>query len=213
MMLGCSSAAAGAATRPSAAVEYNLQAQVLLQNDGKARRRLHAFGPEYVPDAVIDWESVVEDVPDWLGRQAFPAPAAPIAAAFADALAARVATIRCQTHSYLPQGSPEIGMYALQCQFPDPEPLKHAYLALQAAHGVQAQAQSDALFRAWTYLLRRSRNSTHCTLVSGAQSAQWPQGHALRALQLRQAILLQLLPLDRWDAGDALELPAEVCAP
>lgn len=189
------------APMPDPEVGYTLQALVYLQDDGAAKASLEALGPGWVPSGRIDWQPVIDDVPAWLGRQAFPAPSAAIGEAFAQALRGRLPTVQCEARNFLALGSPEIGMFALACNFPDVSPLREAYLALRNTTQPDAQAQSDALFRRWTTLLHEAPDGTHCTPVTGWYLGNREAFDTARAQQLSRTVLMGLMPLDTWDAG------------
>ena len=191
--------------------EYTLQTRVLLQDDDEARQELQRSGEGLAPEQAMDWQPTIDDVPAWLGRQKFPAPSPAVTAAFADALGARLRKVRCAAQGFVPLGSPEIGLYALLCHYPDIEPLRPAYLALQAANDAGRKARSDALFSAWTLLLRDAPDIAHCTPVTGWYRAHDEFTHAERAHQLHQTVLAGLLPLDRWDAGTDIPDAGRLC--
>ncbi len=202
LLLLLASSASAASSSPSPEEAYTLQARVYLQGDAPAKASLEALGPGWVPSERIDWQPVIDDVPAWLGRQAFPAPSPAIGHAFAQALRARVALIRCEARTFLPLGSPEIGMFALACTYPDVSPLREAYLALRNTTQPDAQAQSDALFRRWATLLRDAPDGTHCTPVTGWHLGNHEASDAVRAQQLSRTVLMGMMPLDVWDAGE-----------
>jgi len=199
-LLASSTSAASSPPRPEEA--YTLQARVYLQDDAQAKALLEALGPGWVPSERIDWQPVIDDVPAWLARQAFPAPASATGRAFAQELRARLPLIHCEARNFIPQGSPEIGMFALACTYPDVSPLREAYLALRNTTQPDAQAQSDALFSRWATLLRDAPDGTHCTPVAGWYMGNHEASDATRAQQLSRTVLMGLMPLDTWDAGE-----------
>ena len=190
------------APMPDPEVGYSLQARVYLQDDGAAKASLEAFGPGWVPSGRIDWQPIIDDVPAWLGRQAFPAPSTAIGDAFAQALRRRLPTVQCEARSYLPLGSPEIGVFALECSYPDVSALRVDYLALRKGEQPDAQARSNALFSHWTTTLREASGSVHCVHVTGWHQGSHESTDATRARQLSRAVLTGLIPLDAWDAGE-----------
>lgn len=200
------------APAPDPEVGYTLQARVYLQDDGAAKASLEALGPGWVPSGRIDWQPVIDDVPAWLGRQAFPAPSPAVGEAFAQALRRRLPTVHCEARSFLPLGSPEMGMFALACSYPDVSPLRQAYMALRNSTQPDAQAQSDALFSRWTVLLREAPDSTHCTTVAGGHLGNHEASDTARAKQLSRTVLMGLIPLDTWDAGEDEADSTELCA-
>lgn len=196
------SSASVVSSPPSPEEAYTLQARVYLQDDAPAKALLEALGPGWVPSERIDWQPVIDDVPAWLARQAFPAPAPAIGRAFAEALSTRLPLIHCEARNFIPQGSPEIGTFALACTYPDVSPLREAYLALQNTTQPDAQAQSDALFSRWTTLLRDAPDGTHCIPVTGWYLGNDEASDAARRQQLSRTVLMGLMPLDTWDAGE-----------
>ncbi len=190
------------APAPDPEVGYTLQARVYLQDDGDAKASLEALGPGWVPSGPIDWQPVIDDVPAWLGRQAFPAPSPAIGEAFAQALRRRLSTVQCEARSFLPLGSPEMGMFALECSYPDVSALRVDYLALRKGEQPDAQARSDALFSHWTTILREAPGNVHCVHATGWHEGSHESTDAARARQLSRAVLLGLIPLDAWDAGE-----------
>ncbi|MBA0358740.1 hypothetical protein D7Y44_15015 [Stenotrophomonas maltophilia] len=210
LLLGVVACSASGAT-PSPEHEYTLQARVLLQDDASARAVLAELGPGWVPHGRIEWQDIVDDVPAWLGNQTFPAPSPAIVGAFSDALGARLATVYCEARNFLPLGSPEIGMFALECRHPDMTPLREAYLALREAEQSDRQAQSDALFKRWTTILRDAPDRAHCTAVTGWYKGDHEATDAARAQQLYRAVLAGLLPLDAWDARGMGEDTSALC--
>lgn len=196
------SSANAASSLPSPEEAYTLQARVYLQDDAPARALLEALGPGWVPSERIDWQPVIDDVPAWLARQAFPTPAPAIGRGFAHALSARLPLIHCEARNFIPQGSPEIGVFTLACTYPDVSPLREAYLALRNTTQPDAQALSDALFSRWTTLLRDAPDGTHCVPVTGWYLGNQEASDATRAQQLSRTVLMGLMPLDTWDAGE-----------
>ncbi|MCU1047309.1 hypothetical protein JAK48_12155 [Stenotrophomonas maltophilia] len=205
------SSASAASSPPSPEEAYTLQARVYLQGDASAKASLEALGPGWVPSERIDWQPVIDDVPAWLGRQAFPAPSPAIGRAFAQALRTRLALIRCEATNFLPLGSPEIGMFALACTHPDVSPLREAYLALRNTKQPDVQAQSDELFSRWATLLRDAPDGTHCIPVTGWYLGNHEAADAARGQQLSRTVLMKLMPLDTWDAGEDEADSAELC--
>jgi len=199
-LLASSANAASSPPRPEEAC--TLQARVYLHGDAPAKALLEALGPGWVPSERIDWQPVIDDVPAWLARQAFPPPAPAIGRAFAKALSTRLSLIHCEARNFLPLGSPEIGMCALACTYPDVSPLREAYLALQNTTQPDAQAQSDALFSRWTTLLRDAPDGSHCVPVTGWYLGNHEASDAARGQQLSRTVLMGLMPLGRWDAGE-----------
>lgn len=192
----------GASSFPSPEVGYTLQTRVYLQGDPEAKASLEVLGSRWVPSERIDWQPVIDDVPAWLEKQAFPPPSPAVGHAFAQALSARLPTIHCEARHYLPLGSPEFGMFALACNHPDVSPLREDYLALLNAAQRDAQAQSDALFSRWATVLRDAPDSTRCTPVTGWYLGSREATDGTRAEQLSRIVLMGLLPVGVWEAGE-----------
>ncbi|HHA2819723.1 TPA: hypothetical protein ACOFCQ_002287 [Stenotrophomonas maltophilia] len=203
--------ASGASLSPEQ--EYTLQAHVLLQDDAEARQVLRTQHGHAEPSQAIDWQPIIEDVPAWLSRQAFPTPAVTTTVTFAEALAARLTRVRCTALDFTPLGSPEIGLYRLVCQLPDIEPLRSDYLAMHAAPDSERLARVDALFLRWASLLRNAPDVARCTPVISRYQARSGSEHAQRAQQLYQTILGRLLPFDSWLGAPLSEGAEEICDP
>lgn len=204
ILLHASTAVAGPEVSPEA--EYSLQARVLLQDDNDARATLLAVSQDAVPEGILDWDDVIDDLPAWLTRQGLQPPSRAVMHDVSEALRIRLPQVTCTAQDFVPLGSPEIAQYTLACVVPDVEPAFAAYRAMRSGEDAHHQALSDAFFATFAARLRGDTTVAHLSTAVGWSSFRHGDVHTERAEYLYRTVLFGLLPFAEWDrriASDA----------